>query len=68
MWFGYNSQIILSLFSQVELSYISSIIYTKVIGQRDTLWAQHLLQFYTDSFETSLVFWLLSEDMHVVWI
>ena len=33
-----------------------------------TLWAQLLLQFYADSFETSLVFWPWSEDMHVVWI
>ena len=32
-----------------------------------TLRAQ-LLQFYTDSFETSLVFWSWSEDMHMVWI
>ena len=31
-----------------------------------TLWAQLLLQFYADSFETSLVFWPWSEDMHVV--
>ena len=29
---------------------------------------QLLLQIYTDSFETSLVFWSWSEDMHVVWI
>ena len=33
---------------------------------RDTLWAQLLLQFYTDALETSLVFWSWSEDMHVV--
>ena len=25
-----------------------------------------LLQFYTDSFKTSLVFWSWSEDMHVI--
>ena len=25
-------------------------------------------KFYSDSFETSLVFWSWSEDMHVVWI
>ena len=31
-----------------------------------TLWAQLLLEFSTDSFETSLVFWSWSEDMHVV--
>ena len=30
-----------------------------------TLWVQ-ILQFYTDSFETSLVFWSWPEDMHVV--
>ena len=30
-----------------------------------TLWRQ-LLQFYTDSFETSLVFWSFTEDMHVI--
>ena len=33
-----------------------------------TLWAQLVLQFYTYPFETSLVFWSWSEDMHVVWI
>ena len=33
-----------------------------------TLWMQLLLQFCTDSFETSLVFWSWSEDMHMVWI
>ena len=33
-----------------------------------TLLAQLLLQFYTDSFETSLVLWSWSEDMHVVLI
>ena len=32
------------------------------------LWVQLLLQFYTDPFETSLVLWSWSEDMHVVWI
>ena len=30
MWFGYNPQIILSLFSQVELSHFSDIIYNNV--------------------------------------
>ena len=33
-----------------------------------TLWAQLLLQFYTDSFETSLVFQSWSENKHVVLI
>ena len=33
-----------------------------------TLWGQRLLQSYTDSFETSLVFRSWSEYMHVVWI
>ena len=32
----------------------------------DTFRAQLLLQFYSDSFETSLVYWLWSEDMHAV--
>ena len=60
-------------FLQVELSHFSSIIHNNffckldlVIFQalyitkridRDILWAQLLLQFYTDSFETSLAFW-----------
>ena len=33
-----------------------------------TLWAQLLVQICTDSFETSLVFWSWSDDMHVVWV
>ena len=33
-----------------------------------TLWTQLLLQFYTNIFETSLVFWSWYENMHVVWI
>ena len=33
IWFGYNPQIILSLFLQVELSHISSLIYNKVNKQ-----------------------------------
>ena len=33
MGFGFNPQIILSLFSQVELSHFSGIIYNKVSGQ-----------------------------------
>ena len=66
--FGYNPQnILLTFFSQVELSHFSGIIYNKVNGW-DTVWAQLLLHFYTNSFETSLVFWSWSEDMHVVWI
>ena len=32
------------------------------------LWAQLLLQFYTDSFETLHVFSSWYEDVHVVWI
>ena len=63
---GYNPQTILLIFSQVKLSHIPSIILTKRM-KGDTLWARLLLQFYTDSFETSLVFWLWSENMHVVW-
>ena len=33
-----------------------------------TLFAQLLIQFYADSFETSQVFWSWSEDVHVVLI
>ena len=33
-----------------------------------TLWAQLLLQFYSDSFETLLVFQSWSENMHVILI
>ena len=55
-------------FSQVELIHFSDIIYNSDCTG-DTLWAQLLLRFYPDSFETSLVFWSWSEDMqcHVVW-
>ena len=47
-------------FSQVELGHFSSIFFNKVSGQAQ------LLQFYTDSFETLLVFWSWSENMRVV--
>ena len=67
MWLRYNPQIIFVAFLQVELIIFSGIIYDKVNGQ-GILWAKLLLQFYADSFETSLVFWSWSEDMHVVWI
>ena len=55
MWFGYNSRLFFVTFLQVELSHFSGIIYNNVNGQ-GILWKQLLLQFYTDSFETSLVF------------
>ena len=32
----------------------------------DTLWAQILLQFWADPFETLQVYWSWSEDMHVL--
>ena len=63
MWLRYNPQIIFVTFLQVGLSHISSIKWTG-----DTLKAQLSLQFYTDSFETSLGFWSWSEDMQLVWI
>ena len=49
-------------FSQVELSHFSGIFYYFREWTGDTLWAQLLLQFFTDSSETSLVFWSWSED------
>ena len=61
MWFAYNPQISFVTFSQVELSHFSGIFYNKVNEE-----GIPNLQFYTDSFETSLVFWSWSEDMHVV--
>ena len=51
-------------FLQVELNYISSIIYNKVNGLEIPCGGNSS----SDSFETSLVFWSWSEDMHVVWI
>ena len=32
------------------------------------LWAQLLLQFYTDCFETLHVFFSWYEDVHVIWV
>ena len=45
---AYNSQIILSLYLQVQLSHFSF----KVISIVDTLCVQLLLKFYADCFET----------------
>ena len=58
-------RLFLLLFSQVELSHFYRIIYNEWMD-RDTLWAQLLLQFDTNYFETLLVFWSWSEDIHVV--
>ena len=58
-----------SLFPQVELSHFSGITTIKVnIRIVGTMCAQLLLQFYANYFETSLVFWQWSEDVHVAWI
>ena len=66
MCFEYNPQIIFVPFCKLNLTILGH-----YLSQRgwtgNTLWAQ-LLQFYTDSFKTSLVFWTWSEDMNVVWI
>ena len=64
MWFGYNPQII--IFLLVELCLFSGIIHNKVNGQG--IPCAKLLQFYINSFETSLVFWSWSENVYVVWI
>ena len=58
MWFGYNVQIIFCyFFRKLNLAIFKALSITML-----TLWAQLLLQFYYDSFETSLVFWSWSED------
>ena len=62
-----SSDYVLLLFLQVELSHISSIIYKKLNGQVIPC-RRNSSYIYTDSFNTSLVFWSWSEDMHVVWI
>ena len=65
MWFGYNPQIIFChFFCKLNLAIFPTLSITNE-WTGDTLLAQ-LLQFYTDSFETLLVFWSWSEDMHVV--
>ena len=66
MWFGYNPQIFLSIFSQVELSHFYGIIYNNVNGQGIPCGRNSSYSFYPDSFEFSLVFWSWSEEMHVV--
>ena len=61
----YNPQIIFATFLQVELSHFSGI--NKVNGQGKLVGATAPTVLY-DSFETSLVFWSWSENMHVVWV
>ena len=54
-------------FLQVELSHFPSIIFNNVNRQRIPCGPNSSYSFfYTDSFETSLVFWSWSGDMHVV--
>ena len=60
-------RLFLSLFRKLNIVIFQALYITKWMD-RDTLWAQLLLKFYTDSFKTSLMFWSCSENMHVVWI
>ena len=63
MWFEYNPQIIFChFFRKLNLAIFLGLIYNNVNKPGGTLWAQLFLLFYTDSFETSLVFWSWSED------
>ena len=57
MYCGYNTQIdyIFILFYKLNLVLFQALCITSE-WPGDTYWAQLLLQFYTDSFETSLVF------------
>ena len=64
MWFGYNCQIIFCHFFHIVNSHFSP----QYIGSGYLLWAQLLLQFYTDCFETLHVFSSWYEDVHVVWV
>ena len=61
----YFSDYFLLLFLQDELSLVAGIIYNKENGQGIPCWRNSSYSFFTDSFETSLVFWSWSEDMHV---
>ena len=63
MWFGYYSLIILSLFSQTELSHFSGVITIKVNRK-----LVPCVRNSVHSFETPQVFWSCSEDVHVAWI
>ena len=63
MWFGYNCQMISVTFFTLWTFFTS--IY---IDSGYLLWAQLLLQFYTDCFETLHVFSSWYEDVHVVWV
>ena len=64
MWFGYNCQIIFCHFFRiVNLSNFLP----QYVGSGYLLWAQLLLQFYTDCFETVHVFSSWYEDVHVQW-
>ena len=68
MWFGYIPHIIFVTLSQVELIHFSSIFYNNVNGQGIPCGRNSSYRCFTNSSETSLVFWSWSEDMHVVWI
>ena len=54
-------------FTQVKLSHFSGIFYNKVSGQGIPC-GRYSSYSFNQFFRTSLVFWLWSEDMHVVWI
>ena len=65
MWFGCNPCINFSTwrtFSFSDLGLYESFV---TVG---TLWAQLLIQFYTDLFETLHMFSPWSEDVHMIWI
>ena len=65
MWFGYNCyNIFCHFFHIVNLV----IFHPRYIDSGYLLWAQLLLQFCTDGFETLHMFSSWYEDVHVVWV
>ena len=66
---AYSLDIILAfIFITFSTLWTSDLRFYENVVTVGTLWAQHLIQFYTDLFETLYMFSPWSGDMHKVWI
>ena len=66
MWFGYNPCILVFVtFSTLQTLSFSDLRFYESLETLGTLWAQLLIQFYTDFYETLHMFLPWSGDVHV---
>ena len=68
IWFGYNPCINFFTFSTLRTLSFSDLRFYENVVIVGTLWAQLLIQFYTDLFETLYMFSPWSGDVHMLWI